>query len=75
MMITFTYQGKKVIIQGDPSLTKAKVCLKKFTKTLGGRRSRLFSRVQSLREKLILRRREFVGGRIKVGVENRIRQV
>ena len=75
MMLTFTYQGKKVIIQGDPSLTKAKVCLKKFMKTLGGRRSRLFSRVQSLREKLILRRREFVGGRIKVGVENGIRQV
>ena len=52
MMLTFTYQGKKVIIQGDPSLTKVRVCLKKFMKTLGGRRSRLFSKALEKSESL-----------------------
>ena len=35
LLLTFTHKGKKVGIQGDPSLTKASVSLKKMMKTLG----------------------------------------
>lgn len=35
LLLTFTHKGKKVRIQGDPSLTKASVSLKKMMKTLG----------------------------------------
>ena len=35
LILTFIHQGKKVIIQGDSSLTKARVSLKKMMKTLG----------------------------------------
>ena len=35
LKLTFTHEGKKVKIQGDPSLTKARVSLKKMLKTLG----------------------------------------
>lgn len=31
--MTFMHQGKKVIVKGDPSLTKAKVSLKNIIKT------------------------------------------
>ena len=35
LILSFMYQGKKVIIRGDPSLTKARVSLKNLVKTWG----------------------------------------
>ena len=33
LILSFMYQGKKTIIRGDPSLTKARVSLKNLVKT------------------------------------------
>ena len=35
LILTFVHQGKKIIIQGDPSLTKGRVSLKNMMRTWG----------------------------------------
>ena len=48
LVLSFEHQGKKIVIQGDPSLTKARASLKSLLKNLGSEDQRFLVECRSL---------------------------